>query len=103
MLIRKAAALFAFPLVFALAGCGQGAPPPPPPPADVGVVTLKPEAITLTTELPGRVVAYEASEVRPQVNGIVRQRYFTEGSHVDRGQPHRPTSTPARMPVAICT
>lgn len=49
-------------------------------------MTLAPEAVTLATDLPGRIVAYETSEVRPQVSGIVRQRYFTEGSHVERGQ-----------------
>jgi membrane fusion protein, multidrug efflux system len=52
----------------------------------VGVVTLQPRAVVLTVELPGRTLAYETSEVRPQVSGIIRQRLFTEGQLVERGQ-----------------
>lgn len=40
----------------------------------------------LTAELPGRTLAYETSEVRPQVSGIIRARLFTEGQHVENGQ-----------------
>ena len=43
--------------------------------------------VPLPTQLGGRVVAYETSEVRPQVNGLVRARYFQEGSVVRKGQP----------------
>src|SRR3546814_8867768 len=68
-----------------LAGCGGDAAPPDAPPAEVGVVVLKAEPVTLKTELPGRVSAFETSEVRPQVNGIIRRRYFTEGSYVKQG------------------
>ncbi|WP_448213579.1 efflux RND transporter periplasmic adaptor subunit [Colwellia sp. MEBiC06753] len=52
----------------------------------VGVITLKSEPITLTRELPGRVVASKIAEIRPQVNGIVQSRLFTEGSEVEKGQ-----------------
>jgi len=62
---------------------GMGAPPPPP---VVTVVTLKAETVTLTRELNGRVTAEQISEVRPQVNGIVAQVLFTEGSMVQQGQ-----------------
>ncbi|MDB5687806.1 MAG: hemolysin [Rhizorhabdus sp.] len=72
-------------VTLALAGCGKEAPPPPPPP-EVGVITVKAESATLASERPGRVSAFETSEVRPQVNGIVRQRFFTEGAEVKRGQ-----------------
>jgi membrane fusion protein (multidrug efflux system) len=41
----------------------------------------------LTTELAGRTDAFEVSQVRPQVNGIVLKRLFTEGSLVKAGQP----------------
>ena len=40
----------------------------------------------LTTELAGRTAAYLVAEVRPQVNGIVQKRLFTEGSDVSAGQ-----------------
>jgi membrane fusion protein (multidrug efflux system) len=71
--------------VLVVTGCGKQAPPPPPPPA-VGVVTLKQEAVTLTSELPGRITALETSEVRPQISGIIRRRLFAEGSMVKAGQ-----------------
>ncbi|MBM7454791.1 membrane fusion protein (multidrug efflux system) [Oceanisphaera litoralis] len=60
----------------------QNAPLP-----EVVVTTLQPESVTLTRELPGRTAAYLTAEVRPQVDGIVKQRLFTEGSLVKAGQP----------------
>lgn len=62
------------------AGQGEGAVP-------VTVVTLKSERVTLTRELPGRSTAYLVAEVRPQVDGIVLKRLFTEGGLVKQGQP----------------
>lgn len=53
----------------------------------VGYVVVKQEAVPLTTSLGGRTVAFETSEVRPQVNGIIRRRLFTEGGFVRAGQP----------------
>ncbi|MGI3171069.1 efflux RND transporter periplasmic adaptor subunit [Pseudooceanicola sp. C21-150M6] len=55
-----------------------------PPPA-VTVETLQPEALTLTATLPGRVRASAEAEVRPQVNGIITERLFREGSMVSEG------------------
>jgi membrane fusion protein (multidrug efflux system) len=60
---------------------------PPPGPTPVGVVVVTEQPVTLTTELPGRTSAYETSDVRPQVNGIVRARLFREGELVSAGQP----------------
>lgn len=54
-------------------------------PVEVGVVTLQPQQITLNTELPGRTVAWQLAEIRPQVGGIIQQRLFTEGSDVKAG------------------
>jgi membrane fusion protein (multidrug efflux system) len=66
----------------------KSAPTPPPPgPTPVGVVVVSEQPVTLTTELPGRTAAFETSEVRPQVNGLVRARLFTEGDYVSAGQP----------------
>jgi membrane fusion protein (multidrug efflux system) len=50
------------------------------------VVTLHPAAVSLKTELPGRVSAYRVAEVRPQVNGVILKRLFTEGERVTEGQ-----------------
>lgn len=57
-----------------------------PPPA-VTVVTLHAEDVTLTATLPGRVVASAEAELRPQVNGIITERLFEEGSRVETGDP----------------
>lgn len=55
--------------------------------ATVGYVVVKPGNVPLETKLDGRVVAFETSEVRPQVSGIIRARNFTEGGYVRQGQP----------------
>ncbi|MEZ3183761.1 efflux RND transporter periplasmic adaptor subunit [Stutzerimonas kunmingensis] len=52
----------------------------------VGIVTLEAEPFAVTTELPGRAQAYRIAEVRPQVDGIIQRRLFTEGSDVKAGQ-----------------
>ena len=40
----------------------------------------------MTSELPGRTSAYLVAEIRPQVNGLIQKRLFTEGSQVKAGQ-----------------
>nr|WP_306152996.1 efflux RND transporter periplasmic adaptor subunit [Roseovarius sp. MMSF_3281] len=54
-------------------------------PAPVVVVTLQAQTVTLTSTLPGRVAASAEAEVRPQVNGIITERLFREGAHVEAG------------------
>lgn len=70
-----------------LAACGDNSPPPAAAAVPVTVVTLKPENITLTRELPGRTNPFLVAEVRPQVSGIVKNRLFTEGGLVKADQP----------------
>jgi membrane fusion protein, multidrug efflux system len=53
----------------------------------VGYVIAAPSAVPISTSLTGRVVAFESSEVRPQVSGIIRKRLFTEGGIVRAGEP----------------
>jgi membrane fusion protein (multidrug efflux system) len=55
-------------------------------PPEVGVITVQPQQVALTTELPGRTAPFMISEVRPQVSGIIQKRVFTEGSDVKAGQ-----------------
>ena len=55
-------------------------------PAQVGYVVVQPTSVPLQTTLGGRTVAFETSEVRPQVNGLIRQKLFTEGAFVRQGQ-----------------
>ena len=73
-------------LALMLAACGTQATPPPPPPPSVGYVTVAEQSVTLTNQLPGRTSAYETSDVRPQVNGLVEARLFVEGDRVAKGQ-----------------
>ncbi|WP_414712890.1 efflux RND transporter periplasmic adaptor subunit [Sphingomonas sp.] len=61
-------------------GAGQGPP-------EVGFVVVQPTTAPIVAELSGRTSAYESSDVRPQVSGIIRRRYFTEGALVRQGQP----------------
>lgn len=50
----------------------------------VRVITIQPEEVTITQELNGRVTPFVIAEVRPQVNGIILERMFDEGSDVTR-------------------
>ncbi|MHB8057218.1 MAG: efflux RND transporter periplasmic adaptor subunit [Desulfuromonadaceae bacterium] len=70
-----------------LTGCSKpkSAPPPSGPP-EVGIIVVKPEKVSLTTELSGRTAPQMIAEVRPQVGGIIRKRLFTEGADVKAGQ-----------------
>ena len=52
----------------------------------VGYVVLKTEDVPLEVVLGGRIRAFETSDVRPQVNGLVKARKFVEGSIVKQGQ-----------------
>ena len=77
-------------ILFFATGCdnteavAQGSPQGRPP-TEVGVVTLQPQSVDVTTELPGRTTAARLAEVRPQVNGIILKRLFTEGAEVKAG------------------
>jgi membrane fusion protein (multidrug efflux system) len=70
----------------AAAACAKHGGPPPRGPPEVAVVTVTAAPVELTTELPGRTAPYETSDVRPQVNGIIIGRPFTEGGNVRAGQ-----------------
>lgn len=66
---------------------GKGGRGGPTGPAAVGYVVVRQTDVPVTTELAARTVAFQSSEVRPQVSGIIQRRFFTEGSIVKRGQP----------------
>lgn len=70
-----------------LSACGDTAnnTSAPPPPAVVAVVTAAPAALTLSTELPGRIEASRIAQVRARTAGIVLQRVFKEGGEVKAG------------------
>jgi len=73
--------------VFFVAGCGRkptGLPQGMAP--EVVTMTVAPERVELTTELPGRTAPYLIAEIRPQVSGLILKRLFDEGSDVKAGQ-----------------
>jgi len=53
---------------------------------EVGVSIIKSDSVTLTSILPGRIAPLRIAEVRPQVSGIIKKRYFKEGSEVKAGE-----------------
>ena len=84
---RSSAALIAAALLASCSGSGgsaqkKGAGGP----AQVGFVVVQPTSVPVVTELSGRVTAFQMSEVRPQIAGIVQRRFFKEGSIVRAGQ-----------------
>ena len=52
----------------------------------VGYVVIQQGSAPLEQQLPGRIAAYQISDVRPQVNGVILRRLFQEGSFVRQGQ-----------------
>ncbi|HEX7534210.1 MAG TPA: efflux RND transporter periplasmic adaptor subunit, partial [Syntrophales bacterium] len=83
---KRIAAVVALAVGFILGGCGQQTKGTQTITPEVAVVTMQQEQVVITTELPGRTSASLVAEVRPQVNGIIQKRLFTEGSNVNAGQ-----------------
>ena len=72
-------------LCLGIAACSKKEQPPPATP-EAGFVVLKTESVPIVIELGGRTNAFETSDVRPQVSGILKERLFQEGSLVRAGQ-----------------
>jgi len=70
---------------FFVPGCKGRQESPPPPVPEVATVTVGPQQFVLTTELPGRTLAYLVAEIRPQVSGLLQKRLFREGADVKAG------------------
>lgn len=83
--MRKGGLSAAIAVTLAASGCAKPEAPKPGPP-EAGFVVIKAEAVPLPVTLAGRTAAFEMSEVRPQVSGVVQARLFTEGSIVRAGQ-----------------
>ena len=62
---------------------GRGGPKGP---ITVGYVVVQQGSAPIEQELPARISAYQVSEVRPQVSGVILRRLFREGSIVKQGQ-----------------
>jgi membrane fusion protein (multidrug efflux system) len=70
--------------VLLVAACGEQAAPTLPPPA-VTIVTTEPQDIPASIELVGQGAASKFIEVRSQLNGVIIERPYTEGSDVAKG------------------
>ena len=84
-LLDRVALTLAGAVALCLSACGEKKPGPPPTP-EAGYVVVQAKAVPLMIELPGRTSAFETSDVRPQVSGVIQARLFTEGSIVHKGQ-----------------
>jgi len=85
-LLRRGPGFLSMSAVVLLAACG-GAPPAPPafPPAEVGVVDVEPRALALALEYPAQLKGVREVEVRARVSGILLERLYSEGEHVEAG------------------
>ena len=72
--------------MLALDACSATKAPPPKPTPEAGFIIVKSQAVEIPTELAGRTAAFETSDVRPQVSGVIRARLFQEGALVHQGQ-----------------
>jgi membrane fusion protein (multidrug efflux system) len=87
----KPALLIGLALLLAACGSAEDADAPggrggPKGPVTVGYVVIQQGSAPIEQELPGRVAAYQVSDVRPQVSGVIQRRLFREGSVVRQGQ-----------------
>ncbi|WP_201574097.1 efflux RND transporter periplasmic adaptor subunit [Psychrobacter sp. H8-1] len=57
------------------------------PPAVVNVQTVTFDTVPQVHTFSGRTAAYQTADVRPQVNGVIEEILFREGSNVKKNQP----------------
>lgn len=69
-----------------LSSCSKPKALPPALVPEVATLTVTQQPIVLTTELPGRTAPFRIADIRPQVNGLILKRLFTEGADVKEGQ-----------------
>jgi membrane fusion protein, multidrug efflux system len=55
------------------------------PPAKVDVFVVQPKSLSESIEIPGTIVANEATEIHPEVSGRVTGLYVREGAYVPKG------------------
>lgn len=79
-------AFFAALAMVGLAACGEPPAPPPPPPAEVSVLEVKPQTLSLALEYPAQLRGVREVEVRARVSGILLERRYEQGAHVKAGE-----------------
>jgi len=83
---RLRLAPFALAATLLVTGCGKGEQDKAPEAIQhATVVTVRPTAVPMTVELPGRLDAYRQAQVRARVAGIVTARTYEEGQEVKQG------------------
>ncbi|HET7300827.1 MAG TPA: efflux RND transporter periplasmic adaptor subunit [Oleiagrimonas sp.] len=85
-LLRSAGLLATATALALLSGCGGQSPSHQMPPAPVGVMVVQPQHVPLVRSATGRLSAYRSADVRARVSGVLLQRTYAEGTHVDKGQ-----------------
>jgi len=73
-------------LLVGQSACGAKDPQKTSQVPEAGYVVMATQTVPLQIELAGRTAAYETSEVRPQVSGVIKERRFVEGSVVKKDQ-----------------
>jgi len=76
-------------LALLLAGCEQKKPasPPPPSPPAVEVTTATKRTVPIVLQLSGTLTPVKNVKIIPRVSGFIFDRYFTEGTFVDKDAP----------------
>ncbi len=85
-LLRLARAAIALTAI-SVAGLAHAQQIPAMGPKQVGVVTVKNEAVPLISTLPGRAIARDAVDIRPRVEGFVTEVLYNPGRPITAGTP----------------
>jgi len=84
--VRSAAIFLVCMVGIALPGCKkEAASTPAPPVPQVGVVTVNPQSVPDEPEFIGQTESSRPVEIRPQVTGLIKERFFQEGRDVKKG------------------
>ena len=86
--IARRSIISVFVLMIGMQGCTKSAPPanPPSPPApEVSVVTVTTQSVPDEPEFIGQAESSRPVEIRSQVTGLIKQRFFQEGREVKKG------------------
>ena len=107
---RRGPGFFSLSAVVLLAACRGEAPAPQQfPPVEVGVVDVQPRALSLVLEYPAQLKGVREVEVRARVSGILLERRYDEGAHVEAGdvlfridpEPFRAEAARARAALGV--
>ena len=90
--------------MFLLSCKGEVASSPVPQAPEIGVVTVTPTSVPDEPEFIGQAEASRIVEIRSQVTGIIKERYFQEGREVKKDEKlYRIDEVPFRAAVASTT